>query len=136
MKITLNRQNRAVMYLRIDSPFLQDLHRVDMQRRGCRQIAAKYGLQIIREYTDVGTPAILGRQTALLHLLEDVARQRDAAYVVVWDYSRLGHSMQQLDEVTRLVTDCGATIVTLTGVEAAGRFMYDQAHKGEEEVTQ
>ncbi|WP_410623222.1 recombinase family protein [Amycolatopsis sp. cmx-8-4] len=116
-------KNRAVIYLRIASDRPEDARTLDHQRNGCKRIAEKHGLQITREYADVGSPALLNRQTALLHLLEDLARQRDAAYVVVWDYSRLGRSMQQLEDVVRLLADCGATIVTLTGVETVERFI-------------
>jgi DNA invertase Pin-like site-specific DNA recombinase len=123
MNTETHRQNRAVIYLRIGSPFLQDLHRVDLQRQGCRQIAAKHGLQIIREYTDVGTPAILERQTALLNLLEDLARQRDAAHVVMWDYSRAACTLEQLDAVERQLRNAEASVITLTGMEAAKRLI-------------
>lgn len=123
MNIKLTRHSRAVTYLRIGSPFLQDLHRVDLQRQGCRQIAAKHGLQIIREYTDVGTPAILERQTALLNLLEDLARQRDAAHLAMWDYSRAACTLEQLDTIERQLRDVKASIITLTGVEAVERLI-------------
>lgn len=111
------------MYLRIGSPHPQDLHSIDLQRQGCRQIAAKHGLQIIREYADVGTPAILERQTALLNLLEDLARQHDAAYVVTWDYSRIGNTMDQINDVEQRLSSVDSSIITLTGVETVKRFM-------------
>ena len=122
-------QNRAVMYLRIASDRPKDAQALDRQRDGCKRIAEKYGLQVIREYADTGVPAILVRQTALLHLLEDLARQRDAAYVVMWDYSRIGCTMNQLDDVVRQLANAGATIATITGVETAERFMRGQLDK-------
>lgn len=129
MNAKSHRQNRAVIYLRIGSPFLQDRHRVDLQRQGCQQIAAKHGLQIIREYTDVGTPAVLERQTALLNLMEDLARQRDAAHVVMWDYSRIGCTLEQLDAVERQLRDVKASIITLTGIEVVERLIYKLANE-------
>lgn len=123
MNARLNLENHAVIYLRICSSHPQDAQAVDLQRRGCRKIAAKHGLQIIREYADIGVPAILERQTALLHLLEDLARQRDAAHVIMWDYSRVGNALDQLEQVERYLSNVGVGIVTLTGVEVVTRFM-------------
>jgi DNA invertase Pin-like site-specific DNA recombinase len=114
-------QKYAVMYLRIASSHPEDAHAVASQRYGCMQIAAKYGLQVIREYIDSGVPARFGRQTELLRLLGDLARHRDAACVVVWDYSRLGRSLEQLDDIAQRLADCGAAVITLTGVETARR---------------
>ena len=116
-----DRDSRAVMYLRIASSRPEDAQTVDRQRDDCKRIAEKYGLQVIREYADIGVPAVLELQTALLHLLEDLERQRDAAYVVMWDYSRIGSAMEQLDDVERRLTEAGATIATITGVGAAER---------------
>lgn len=110
------------MYLRIASPHPEDTHAVASQRHGCMQIAAKYGLQVIREYVDSGVPARFGRQVALLRLLGDLGQHRDAAYVVAWDYSRLGRSLQQLDDIAQRLSDYGAAVITLTGVETARRF--------------
>ncbi len=117
------RQYRAVMYLRIASGHPEDAKTLDLQRDGCKQIAAKHGLQIIREYIDVGTPAILERQTALLNLLEDLARQRDATHVVMWDYSRIGHTLEQIETVEQQLREAGASVTTLTGVEAVERLI-------------
>jgi DNA invertase Pin-like site-specific DNA recombinase len=111
------------MYLRTGSPHPQDLHSVELQRRGCQQIAAKRGLKIIREYVDVGTPAILERQTELLHLLEDLARQRDAVHVVTWDYSRIAWTLEQLESIESRLRGFGACITTLTGMEAVDRLI-------------
>ncbi|MEV5717320.1 recombinase family protein [Amycolatopsis mediterranei] len=119
----LERQRCAVMYLRIASSRTEDATTLDLQRDDCKRIAEKYGLQIVREYADAGVPAVLDRQTSLQHLLEDLARQRDAAYVVMWDYSRIGRTMDQLDEVVRRLADAGATIATITGVETVDRFL-------------
>ncbi|MEA5366444.1 recombinase family protein [Amycolatopsis sp., V23-08] len=122
MNVVPNRQNRAVMYLRVGSAHSEDQKILDLQRQGCRQIAAKHGLQIIREYADIGRPAVLERQTALLQLLENLARQHDAAYVVTWHYSRVGKTMDQIDDVERRLRDVESSIVTLTGVETVKRF--------------
>lgn len=123
MPETLKHQSRAVMYLRIASGHPEDAKALDLQRDGCKRIAEQYGLQIVREYVDAGVPAVLERQTSLQHLLEDLARQRDAAYVVMWDYSRIGRTMDQLDEVVSRLADAGATIATITGVETVDRFL-------------
>jgi DNA invertase Pin-like site-specific DNA recombinase len=120
------------MYLRIASGRPEDAKTLDLQRDGCKRIAKRYGLQIVREYVDAGVPAVLDQQTALQHLIEDLARQRDAAYVVMWDYSRIGWSMDQLDEVVRRLADAGATIATITGVETVERFLQsDRGTPGE-----
>jgi DNA invertase Pin-like site-specific DNA recombinase len=116
---------RAVMYLRVATQHPSNIKAINTQREDCKRIAAKYGLRVAREYIDAGVSAVLEQQTSLLHLLEDLARQRDAAYVVTWDYSRLGESMQQLDDVVRQIADCGATVATTTGVETVERFMRD-----------
>ena len=110
---------RAVMYLRVASAHQQDATAISRQREACRRIAEKHGLTVVREYADHGRPARLEQQTELRRLLDDLDQLRDAAFVIVWDYARLGRSMGQLDEVIRRIHACGAELATITGAEEA-----------------
>lgn len=133
MKEEPQRQHAAVVYMRIGSSHSTDATRVARQREGCEYIAAKYGLTVIREYLDIGRPARWERQTQLQRLVRDLATRRDAAFVVVWDFSRHARSLAQLDERIIRIHACGAEIATLTGVEAAIRYVQqqeDQQSKG------
>jgi len=118
-----NREQNAVMYLRVASAHNADTGSILQQREGCQRIANSYGLTIIREYVDRGTPARLERQIMLQHLLTDLAKQRDVAYVVVWDYSRLSHSLADLTYIEERLRACDAKIATITGVTTVERFM-------------
>jgi hypothetical protein len=118
--------SRAVVYLRTARNHPDAATAVAYQREGCRRIAERHGLTIIREYVDAGRPARLEQQLELRRLLDDLFEHHDAAFVVVWDYARLGRSMEQLDEVTDHIHACGAEIVTITGVEAAERFIHER----------
>jgi DNA invertase Pin-like site-specific DNA recombinase len=133
MKEKSQRQHAAVIYMRVGSPHPEDAAHVVHQREGCEYIAAKYGLTVIREYIDLGQPARWERQTELQRLVRDLSTDRDAAFVIVWDFSRLAHSLAQLDERIIRIHACGAEIATLTGVEAAIRYVQqqeDQQSKG------
>jgi DNA invertase Pin-like site-specific DNA recombinase len=120
-------ERRAVMYLRIASQHPRDAHTIPRQRDACQRIAAKHGLAIVRESVDIGQPARLDRQRELQRLLDDLAAKRDAECVVVWDYARLARDMRQLESVIGQIRVRGAEVVTITGVEAAERFLYQQA---------
>ena len=120
-------EHRAVMYLRIASGHPEDATAIAHQREGCQRIAERHGLTVVREYIDIGCPAHLDRQIGLQRLLSELERLRDVAFVVVWNYARLGRSMDQLDAVIQAIRSCGAEITTITGVEAADRFV--QGHE-------
>lgn len=93
---------RAVVYLRVGSSHQENRGAIERQRQGCLQIAEQHGLTIVREYVDVGRPAQLEQQPELRRLLDDLFEQRDASFVVVRDYARLGRSMGQCRLVKRL----------------------------------
>jgi DNA invertase Pin-like site-specific DNA recombinase len=126
MYATDNRQQRAVVYLRVASARHEDQAAIARQREGCLRIADRHGLTVIREYADIGRPARLEQQIELLHLLDDLHQHRDVAAVIVWDYARLARSMAQLDQIVHHVRACEAEIVTITGVEAADRFIRER----------
>jgi DNA invertase Pin-like site-specific DNA recombinase len=114
------------VYLRVASARHEDHGKVEHQRQGCRQIAERHGLTIIREYADVGRAGRLDQQIELLRLLADLREKRDVASVIVWDYAWLGRSMEQLEQVSHYIRSCGAQIVTITGMEAAERFLQER----------
>jgi hypothetical protein len=124
MKHELRREQRAVLYIRVASA-QDDLGAVNRQREGCRRIADRNELTIVREYVDLGRPARLQQQTELQRLLADLAERRDVGYIVVWDYARLARDLTGLDGIIRRIHLCGAEIATTTGVEAAERFRTD-----------
>lgn len=132
-----NAKQRAVMYLRVASAHEVDASAVTRQREACLRIAARHGLTVIREYADVGRPAQLDQQLQLRRLLDDLFERQDAAFVVVYDYPRLGRSLADLNEVEARIRGCGAEVVTITGVEAGERFVREwedkQPARGEED---
>lgn len=117
---------QAALYLRVGSARQSAWMAVEQQRDDCQRIAEGYGLQVVREYLDFGRPALLEHQHELRRLLNELARARDVAYVVVWNYARLADGMLQLEEVTSGIREAGAQIVTMTGIEAAERFLQRQ----------
>lgn len=129
MKEDQQRQHAAVIYMRTGSPHPADSAVIARQREGCQHIAAKYGLAIIREYADIGRPARWERQAELQRLVRDLGTRRDAAFVIVWDFSRLANSLAQLDERIVRIHRCGAEIATLTGVEAAIRYVQQHENR-------
>ena len=123
MNTEVAQEHSAVMYLRVASTHEADTSTIAHQREGCLRLAARHGLTVIREYTDVGRSAQFDQQVMLQRLLNELYQRRDAVAVVVWDYARLGRSMTQLDDVIHRIHSCGAEVVTITGVEAADRFI-------------
>ncbi|MCU1685429.1 MAG: hypothetical protein JWQ81_6168 [Amycolatopsis sp.] len=109
-------ENRAVIYLRGN--------RAPLQRYQCQRIADKFGLTVVSEYNDYAVAARLHQQPALNQLLTDLERLRDVGHVVVWDYARLGRSMQQLAYIEYRLHACGAAITTITGVATVERFVH------------
>ena len=57
MTDTANLNQRAALYLRVASPDPRDHQAIAHQREGCMRIAAKHGLNVVREYVDLGQPA-------------------------------------------------------------------------------
>jgi DNA invertase Pin-like site-specific DNA recombinase len=124
-------EQRAVVYLRIASNHPNDASNIAHQREGCHRIATRHGLTVVREYRDVGRSAQLDQQIELLHLLDDLHQRRDVAFVIVWDYARLARSMEQLNLVIHHIHFCGADVLTITGMEAARRFVREQQDRKE-----
>src|SRR5690242_17681363 len=118
-----DRETRAVIYIRVASRHPDDLATAERQRAECIRIARERGLTVIREYVDQGRPGHLRLQLELQRLLYDLAERRDAAFVVVRDYSRLGRSLEDFDTALQIIRACGAEVATVTGIEAAERFI-------------
>jgi DNA invertase Pin-like site-specific DNA recombinase len=114
------REDRAVMYIRVATDRPDDT--VARQREGCQRIAAKYGLDVVREYRDVAAPARLEQQRALQLLLRDVGYVQDIAYVVIWDYSRLAGDLTRLESILDWLQFCGVRVAAITGVAVVTRF--------------
>jgi hypothetical protein len=125
MKHQLPRELRAVTYMRIGGagPNLETA--VAVQRTACERIANGYGVTMVREYIDLGTPAQWEQQSELQRLLVELAEKRDAAYVVIFDYARLARDLISLDGIVRRIHLCGAEIATTTGVATAHRHTPD-----------
>ncbi|WP_410666760.1 recombinase family protein [Amycolatopsis sp. cmx-4-68] len=121
MGTAIPRDDCAVIYLRsCGNEF--DPRRYDE----CLRIAESSNLTVLRVYCDVGTPARLDRQSDLQRLMSDLAQRRDARYVIVWHYSRIGQDSAQLNEVSTRLHASDAEILTITGVEVATRFIQDR----------
>jgi DNA invertase Pin-like site-specific DNA recombinase len=130
MNTKFDHQHYAVVYLRVASAHKADGSTIARQREGCLRLAARHGLTVIREYVDIGRSARLDHQVELRRLLDDLDQQRDSVAVIVWDYARLGRSMTQLDDVIHRIHSCGAEVITITGVEAADRFIRERQIEG------
>jgi DNA invertase Pin-like site-specific DNA recombinase len=96
---------------------------VAKQRVECLRIARERGLTVIREYVDRGRPGHFDRQLELQRLLRDLAAHHDAAYVVMGDYARLGRSLTDFDTAIQHIRAHGAEVATVTGIDAAERFI-------------
>ncbi|MEV6873927.1 recombinase family protein [Amycolatopsis sp. NPDC051128] len=118
MGTAIPREGSAVIYLRSCGNELDP-----RQHSECLRIAERSNLTVLRVYRDIGTPARLERQTDLQSLLDDLAQLRDARYVIVWNYPRIGHDLAQINDVSARLHACDAEIMTITGVEAAARFI-------------
>jgi hypothetical protein len=124
MKHALQRERRAVTYLRIGSGVQSDAGvQVSAQRQACLRIARTYGATIVREYVDLGRPARLDQQPELRRLITDLSELQDVGYVVVADYARLADELTALDDLIRRLRSYSARVATLTGVQAAERFL-------------
>jgi DNA invertase Pin-like site-specific DNA recombinase len=119
----LKRQDCAVMYVRVGTHARLGDYNINQQKEACQRIAAKHGLTIVREYTDYGRAGLLRQQVGLQQVLDDLHRLRDAAYLVVYDYARLGRDMEQLAYIEEQLHACDVQIITITGVQAATRFI-------------
>jgi SepF-like predicted cell division protein (DUF552 family) len=117
-----DREQQAVIYIRVARVREDSDQAAITQREACQRIAERHGLTVIREYADLGIPARLEQQTELRQLLDHLAIQCDAAYVVVWDHTRLSRDLRTLDDIVERIRVCGAQVITLTGVESAERF--------------
>lgn len=113
-----NRTQSTVIYVRVASARDEDVQTVARQRDSCERIAATHGLTVLRVYVDAGQPARFAQQQELQQLLADLEAKHDAAFVVVWDYTRLARDMTQLAMVIDRLRVCGAQVATITGVDA------------------
>ena len=120
---TPDRDTQAVIYIRVASRHPDDAGAIARQRAECLRIARERGLTVIREYVDQGRPGHFSLQLELQHLLRDLATRHDAAFVVVRDYARLGRSLADFDTALQLIRAHGAEVATVTGIEAAERFI-------------
>src|SRR5579871_5218624 len=123
MNTQQERMKNAVVYIRSARAPEGSDQAIAAQREACHRIAERHGLTIIREYADLGRAAHLEQQTELRNLLSTLATQRDAAYLIVWDYTRLSRNLTVLNQLIEQCRTYGAQVVTLTGVEVAQRFM-------------
>ncbi|WP_083795942.1 recombinase family protein [Catenulispora acidiphila] len=108
---------RAVMYLRVASPRPDDSQAAAHQRAACLHVAERRGLSIAREYLDLGTPGRFDRQSALQHLLSELAEKCEAETVVVSDKARLSRSLPELMTTVQRIRGCGAIVVTADNLE-------------------
>lgn len=109
---------RAVLYLRVANS--GSSNGVDLQRAACQRIAERHGLDIVREYVELNTPARLVDQTSLQQLLTDVEAKQDIAFVVVTDLARLARNLTSFQVISRLLRNAGAEIVTQEAQDISG----------------
>lgn len=107
----------AMLYLRVASGSPLDASGIIYQREACMRIAARRGLNVIREYADIGKPSRYEQQTALRQLLDDLNDKRDASIVLVSDYTRLGRRITELTAVASRIEACGAVVVAAQDME-------------------
>src|SRR4051812_848437 len=85
------RGTRAALYLRVSTPE----QKPDLQYDGLRGYAARAGLEVIRDYCDVG---VSGRREGRpqLNALMTAARNREIDCVLVWKFDRFARSTRHL----------------------------------------
>ncbi len=89
---------RAAIYARVSTAANQS---VEMQLRDLRELAARRGLEIVKEYCDVGVSGAKKSRPALDKMLAD-AEAGKFSLVLVWKLDRLGRSLVHL---VRLMED-------------------------------
>ena len=82
--------NHAIAYYRSSSEH-QSEHSISLQQAQVQSWAAKNGVDIIREYSDVGKSGSIGEERpAFDEMIEDLGKCSDIAYVLCVDASRIG----------------------------------------------
>jgi len=89
---------RVAIYARVSTAPEQS---PEMQLRDLRELAARRGLEVVREYVDQGFSGATDSRPALNDLLADARRGRFKA-ILVWKLDRLGRSLVNL---VRLLED-------------------------------
>ncbi len=80
---------RAIAYYRSSSEH-QSEHPISLQQAQVQSWAANHGIEIIREFSDVGKSGSMGEERpAFDEMIEDLGKRSDIGYVVCVDASRL-----------------------------------------------
>ncbi len=94
-------KKHAIAYYRSSSEH-QSEHSTSVQRAHVRAWAAKIGIAIIREFSDVGKSGSIGEERpAFDEMMEDLGKCSDIAYVLCVDASRIGR-FQENDRFLQL----------------------------------
>ncbi len=92
---------RAIAYYRSSSEH-QSEHSISVQQAHVRAWAAKYCIEILREYSDVGKSGSIDEvRPAFNEMMEDLGKCSDIGYVLCVDASRIGR-FQEIDRSLRL----------------------------------
>jgi DNA invertase Pin-like site-specific DNA recombinase len=93
MEVTLARQKRVALYLRVST----GEQTVENQKRELEAVAARHDWNVVEVFEDAGISGAKGRdkRPGLDRLLKAVAR-REVDMVAAWSVDRLGRSLQDL----------------------------------------
>ena len=109
-----HRKMRAIAYYRSSSEH-QSAHSISLQQAHVRTWADKHGIEIIREYSDVGKSASIDEdRPAFDEMMEELEKSSDVGYVLCVDASRIGR-FQEIDRSIRLSVLHGKQLI-YTGV--------------------
>ena len=101
---------KAAVYARVSTTANQS---VEMQLRDLRELAARRGLEIVREYCDEGVSGAKDSRPALDKMLEDGRTGRFRA-VLVWKLDRLGRSLLHLVRLLEEFRRIGVELISFS----------------------
>ncbi len=98
-------KKHAIAYYRSSSEH-QTAHSISLQQAHVRSWAAKHGIEIIREFSDVGKSGRIDEvRPAFDEMMEDLGKCSDIGYVLCVDASRLGR-YQDIDPSRNISAQC------------------------------
>lgn len=101
---------RVGIYARVSTAHEQS---PEMQLRDRRDLAARRGFEIVREYVDTGVSGATDSRPALNELLADARRRRFDA-VLVWKLDRVGRSLVHLVRLLDELRQVGIELISFS----------------------
>jgi DNA invertase Pin-like site-specific DNA recombinase len=117
-------QQQSAIYCRVSTLTNQN---VEMQIRDLRELAARRGFEVVREYCDEGISGAKNSRPALNEMLVD-ARRGKFRVLLVWKLDRLGRSLAHLVRLLEELRTCNVELVSycegLDFTTTTGKLLY------------